>query len=335
VRGPAALLAATAALVLAGLAAVVLGSGGLTAGRVAHALLAGPDPTHLDGARVVVWDLRLPRVCLGALVGGGLALAGAALQGLLRNPLADPYVLGVSSGASLGASLGLLWLGAGVLGGGAVPALAVLGAALATLVVFRLAWVDGALPLTGVLLAGVAVSLTISAAVSLVVVAAEERAGDIVFWLLGNLGGRGWSEVAWVGGAVTVAGGGLLALARPLDALVQGEEVAASLGVRVERAKLWLLALTALLVGAAVSFCGVIGFVGLVVPHAARGVVGPGHRWLLPVCAAGGAALLVAADVGARLALPGRELPVGVVTALLGGPVFLLLLRRGLRHVAR
>lgn len=272
------------------------------------------------GHHTIVWDLRLPRVALAALVGAALALSGAALQGLFRNPLADPYVLGVSAGGALGAALALV-AGAPAL----APLAAGAGAFVAGLFVLGFARAQGGLALDSVLLAGVAVGLTLSAALSLVLVQAGDRAGDVLVWLMGHLGGKGWTPVAWVGGATTLGGALLWLRAADLDALLLGEDVARSLGVRVEAAKLMLLAVSAVLVAGAVAFCGLIGFVGLVVPHLARFAVGPLHGRLLPLAAVLGAGTLVWADAAAR-ALFAVELPVGVITGLLGGPVFLLLL---------
>ncbi len=321
-RGPLALASCLALLALAVVAGCALGSVEIAPTEVLGWILGdGVDPGH----GVIVRELRLPRVVLGALVGAALSLAGAAMQGLFQNPLADPYVLGVASGASLGAAVALVFAG-----GQGIPAAAFVGALVAALSVYRLGRLGRAMPLATVLLAGVAVGLTLSAGLSLVLLLAEQRAGDVVLWLMGHLGGPGWREVGHVA-AITAAGAlALTVFARDLDALLFGEDVAAGLGVEVERAKLALLGASALLVAGAVAYCGAIGFVGLVVPHVARMAVGPGHRWLLPVCAVGGAALLVGADTAARTLVAQREIPVGVVTGCVGGPFFLYLLRRGM-----
>ncbi len=326
---PLSTLGAALLLLAAGAAGCLFGAVDVPAAEVIAWLTGGgSDPRH----GVVVLELRLPRVVLGGLVGASLALAGAAMQGLFRNPLADPYVLGVSSGASLGAALALVLAVdiAPLLDLASVPVAAFAGALIAAFAVYRLARFGDSMPLGAVLLAGVAVGLTLSAGVALVLLVAEERAGDVMLWLMGHLGGPTWSEVACV--ALTTAIGALVvgAHGRELDAMLMGEDAAASLGVDVERAKLRLLAASALLVAGSVAFCGAIGFVGLIVPHAARLVVGPGHRWLLPVSALAGGAALLLADTGARVAFSGRELPVGVVTGCLGGPFFLVLLRRSL-----
>lgn len=324
-RGLVGLAVVAALLVAAAVWAAVVGPVSIPVGDVLG-MLVGAEPAESRHG-VIVWSVRLPRIALGALVGAGLASGGASLQGLFRNPLADPYVLGIASGAGLGAACVLLAAGRGEVAPGWVPIGGFIGAATASLVVHGLAWRGGRLPLTSVLLAGVAVGLVGSAGVSLVLVLAESRAGDIVGWLLGDLGGHGWSEVGWVAACVLPALVMLLAMTRRLDALLLGEASAASLGVDVLRTKLWVLLAVSLSVGGAVAFCGFIGFVGLIVPHAVRMLVGGRHRWLVPVSAVGGAAVLVAADTVARIAMPDRALPVGVVTGCVGGPFFLWLLR--------
>lgn len=308
---------------------------------VALACAVGQEPVALGDAarallgldvdadtRLVVLDLRLPRVALAATIGAALALAGAALQGLFKNPLADPYVLGISAGGALGAALVLVFGAAGVVA--APPAGAFLGAAIAAVLVWRLAQVGGVMPLGGLLLAGVALGLTLSAALSAVLLAARERAGDVLLWLMGHLGGARWSEVGAVAICLAVGAALLLSKASELNAFLLGEDVAASLGVPVERTKARVLLATAVLVAGAVAFSGLIGFVGLVVPHAVRFATGADHRRLLPVAAFAGASTLILADLGARSVVVG-ELPVGIITGALGGPFFLVLLRRSLR----
>lgn len=330
-RGPLGLvLAAIALLAAAGWAAAV-GPVPIPLDEIVRLLLGGePSPGPVDNG-AILWAVRLPRIALGILVGAALASGGAALQGLFRNPLADPYVLGIASGGGLGAAIVLLLAGQGQVAPAWVPPAAFAGAAVAAFTVHALAWRAGRLPLAAVLLAGVAVGLIGSAGVSLVLVLAEARAGDIVQWMLGDLGGHGWSAVSAVALAVVPALAVLVAHARTLDALLLGEDSAAGLGVDVTRTKWWILGAVSLAVGGAVAFCGLIGFVGLIVPHAVRMLTGGRHRWLLPISAVAGAALLVAADTVARTALPDRVLPVGVVTGCVGGPFFLYLLRRSLR----
>ena len=273
----------------------------------------------------IVWELRLPRVLTAAAVGAGLALAGAVMQSLTRNPLADPYLLGLSSGASVGAAAVLL-LGIGVL----LPVAAFAGAMLALLAALALARVGGALTPTRTVLAGLAVSQLAAAATSFVIfwTAKGDSYQEIVSWLLGSLAGATWSSVAIAVGAVAVAAVVLTVAAGRLDAFAFGDTAAASLGVDPDRTRWFLLTVVALLTGALVSVSGSIGFVGLLVPHAVSPFTGPAHRRVLPVAALAGGTLLVWADTLARTVFDPRELPVGIVTALLGAPVFAWLLRR-------
>jgi iron complex transport system permease protein len=277
---------------------------------------------------------RLPRVVAAAAVGAALATAGALFQGLLRNPMADPYVTGTSGGAAFGAVLGML-LGAGLpagpLGFSLVPGAAFLGALLAMALVYSLARIGGRVPVVAVLLAGFAVSTMLGYTVSLLLVVSERgqlQLPRLYGWLLGGVAVTGWTQVAVVGPLVLAAIAGGWGMSRSLNALSLGEEGAARLGVPVEREKRRIIALGALLTAAAVSVSGLIGFVGLIVPHAVRLLCGPDHRLLLPAAALGGAAFLVLADLLARTVLPGGELPVGILTAFTGGPFFLWLLRR-------
>lgn len=277
-------------------------------------------------ARTIVWNIRLPRTLVGALVGAGLALSGAILQGVMRNPLADPHIIGVSAGAGFAAVATMNFFPDAP--AQAIPALAFLGALTGAAVVYLLAWRGGISPLRMVL-AGVAVSSLLNAGTSTVLVMFSENVQATMTWLVGGLAGRSWNHWhrlwPYVGGAAAIA----LALARHLNVLLLGDEVAAGLGVRVERTRLILIALAAVLAGAAVSVAGLIGFIGLIVPHIVRLLVGSDHRFLLPASALLGAALLLAADTAARLVLDPIEIPVGILTTAMGAPFFLYLLRRG------
>ncbi len=322
-------------LLVSCLLALASGSVAIPVREVARILLhrlpgVGPPPPAAWPAshEQIVLAVRSPRVALAAAVGATLGLAGAALQGLLRNPMADPYVIGVSSGAALGATLAMtLGLGKG-LGLGMVPAAAFLGALASIAMVYTLARTGGRLPVLNLLLAGVAVGSFLSALVSALLVFAHRDVRPVIFWLMGGLGGRGWFHLAAASPYMLLGAGGILLLARELNALLLGEESARQLGVDTERVKLWLVAAAALATAAAVAVAGIIGFVGLVVPHMARLVVGADHRILLPAAGLGGAALLVLADTAARVALAPGEIPVGIITSLIGGPFFLYLLRR-------
>lgn len=275
----------------------------------------------------VIWDYRMSRALVAAFCGAGLALSGAIMQSLLRNPLAEPYVLGISAGASTGAvAIVILGLGSGVV---SLSAGAFAGAFAAFLFVALLSnGTRGGADRT--ILAGVAASQLFNAATSYVVTTAgnAQQARDVMFWLLGSFGGVRWPEFMLVS---VVVGFGLiacLAYSRVLDAFAFGDEAAAALGVNVARARIALFCLTALLTATIVSMVGSIGFVGLVMPHAARFLVGPLHIRLLPACAIGGAAFMVLADIASRILVPQQVLPIGVVTALVGVPFFSVILYR-------
>ncbi len=278
---------------------------------------------------IILMDLRLPRVCAGVVVGAALACAGLMLQTILRNPLGDPYLLGVSSGAGFGAALaiGLGWPGT-VAGVPVIPLTAFAAALLTMLGVIGLVRTGGRLPVSTLVLAGVVLSALLSSFTVLIATLAEARFGEIFFWLMGHVEvGDGRVLVIL---AIAV-GGSILAASlwsRQLNALSVGEATAASLGVRVEAVKLGLIVLSSLMTAAAVSVAGLIGFVGLVVPHAARFIVGSDHRALCPAVACGGGMLLVLADACARRVVAPSELPVGIITALVGAPFFLILLKR-------
>ena len=283
-------------------------------------------------ADTLVVSVRLPRVLLAALVGASLAGAGTLYQALFRNPLADPYILGVSSGAGLGAILALTaTAGATALRFGAVPLAAFAGALLTMLLVVRLASLGGRLEATSLLLAGVALSYTLAAITSFVMVFAREQMAAIVYWMMGGLGAASWQYVAMI--APMFAAGIIVPLlsTRELNLMLLGDERAGQLGLSVERFKLVMLAAASLLTAAAVAVAGLIGFVGLMTPHIVRLVLGPDHRRLLPASLLAGAIVLVLADLAARVILRPVEIPVVIVTAVLGGPFFIWLLVRGRR----
>jgi len=273
----------------------------------------------------IVWELRMPRVLTAACVGAGLALSGAVMQALTRNPLADPYLLGLSSGASLGA-VSVILLGISVL----LPLAAFLGALLALAVTLLLASALGRITPTRTVLAGLAVSSLAGAVTSFVIfwTVTGDSYREILSWLLGSLSGARWPAVLIAGTAIIVIGIPVMATGRLLDSFAFGDTSAAALGVNVSGTRWALLGATALLTGAMVSVSGSIGFVGLILPHAVRLLVGPGHRALLPLSALVGAIFLVWADTIARTIFDPRELPVGIVTALIGAPVFAFLLAR-------
>lgn len=276
----------------------------------------------------VVWYIRLPRTLLGAVVGAGLGVAGAALQGAFRNPLADPGLIGVSAGAAAGAvaalALGVAWLGIWT-----VPAFAFVSALVVLGVVYALARRGGRTEVVTLILAGVAISSVASGAVGWVTaVAMDSGVGSTTFWQLGGLGAARWEQVGVVAATVAVGALVLILLAPALNLLALGEREAGHLGVDVERMRGLIMVVVAAITAAAVSFAGVIGFVGLVSPHLLRLAAGPDHRLVVPRSAAVGAILLMLADMTSRLAVAPMELPVGVVTGLIGGPFFAWLLVR-------
>lgn len=325
-------------LLLAAAVTVALAAGGaaVPAKLVARILWLRAVAPHaldqLEPASSIVLDIRLPRVLVGVAVGASLALAGVAAQGLLMNPLADPYILGVSSGAAFGASTAMATRFAERWGGLGVPAAAFAGAAATLALVYALGRSGGRLSLHNFLLSGVVVGAFLWAAITLVLSLAGQDVQRLLYWLLGSLNGRDWHHLAMIGPALAASWAVLFLCARDLNLMSMGEETAHSLGVPPERAKLVILGAAALATAAAVAVSGIIGFIGLMVPHIVRRLVGPDHRVLLPAAALVGAAFLVLADTVARSATIAStlgELPVGVVTALTGAPFFLYLMRRG------
>lgn len=296
---------------------------------------AGSDPYQT----YVILHLRLPRVLLAILVGSALAVSGAALQGLFRNPLADPGLVGVSAGAALGA-VSVIVLGATVLQGltallgiYTLPLAAFLGGLAATLLVYRLAQQGGYTPVATLLLAGIAINAVAGAGTGLLTfIADDQQLRSLTFWTMGSLGGATWASVAAAAPLILLPMLALPILAMALNAFLLGESVARHLGIRVEHIKILVVVLTAMAVGAAVAVSGIIGFIGLVVPHLLRLLIGPDHRYLLPGSALLGALLLLLADLLARNIVAPAELPIGLITALVGGPFFLALLlrRRGM-----
>jgi iron complex transport system permease protein len=298
---------------------------------IAHSFFpfsGGADFTASESS--IILEVRVPRVISGMLVGASLAIAGAVLQALLRNPLADPFVLGISSGAAVGAVLAiLLGFGTTLLGSYAIPGAAFAGSLLTLFLVYAVARVESRIPTQTMLLAGVIVSSFFSAVIMfLISFTSDERLHDVIFWLMGNLEYISSRALAVIfslllGGSIV-----LFSLARDLNIMSLGEETASELGVEVERVKKIAFIFASLIVGAVVSMSGLIGFVGLVVPHIVRMIWGPDHRFLLPASALVGAMLLVLADTVARTVMAPAEIPVGVVTAMGGAPFFIYLLRK-------
>jgi cobalamin transport system permease protein len=300
---------------------------GDTVAIIAHRIF-GLDvgATWTPATEAIVWELRVPRVLTAMLVGTGLAVAGTTFQGLLRNPLADPYVLGSASGAALGAAIAvLLPIRVAFLQFGLLQGLAFTGALLATLAVYRLSRIGGLSPMTSVLLTGYAISSLLAAGLALAMYVSGAALRQIFGFLLGGFDRASWELLLGTAPIILVASALILGRARALNGMLLGEEAASHLGVDVRRERAWLLGLGSLVTAAAVAISGLIGFVGLVVPHVVRLLVGPNARLVIPLSAIYGAALLCYADVVARLL---GDIPVGIVTAVIGAPFFLLLLRR-------
>lgn len=283
-------------------------------------------------ATSVLWQIRFPRIVLGLLVGASLAVAGTVMQALFSNPLAEPGIIGVSSGAAVGASV-MIVLAPTALAGFGVPAAAFLSGLAASSAVYLMARRGGRAEATTLVLTGIAVTAVCSAITSVSTYVAPTTARDqIVFWQMGSLNGATWDQVTTVGAISLIGIVWAVLISGRLDALALGERAAGHLGVNVERLRLSSMALTALLTSAAVAHAGVITFVGLVVPHLLRIVMGPTNRWLVPATVLGGALLVTLSDVAARTLVPYADLPIGIFTAVVGGPTFFFLLRRGMRR---
>lgn len=331
-RGSGPLLLVVLALCLVAVAVVAAGIGAyrIPPGEVVGALLGrvglGTEPAALAGD--VLWQVRFPRVVLAALVGTCLGCAGAVMQGLFGNPLAEPGVVGVSAGAAVGAAAAIV-TGLSAFGPLSIAAAAFVTGVLTTFGVYFGSRRDGRTEVVTLVLTGIAINAIAGAVLGLMLFLSDDAAlRSITAWNLGSVANATWTSV---GAVLPCALLGLVALARavrPLDLLALGEGPAHHLGVDVERTRLWLIVVAALLTAAGVAVAGVISFVGLVVPHAVRMVAGPGHRIVLPASALGGAVVLVAADLAARTIAAPAEIPLGVLTALVGGPFFLWLLRR-------
>jgi iron complex transport system permease protein len=323
------LLASAAVILLCSQVGAVSVSLGDAVAALGHLVTTGSlDASSLGTSSVIFLHVRLPRVLMGFLVGSALAAVGVTLQALLRNPLADPYVLGVSSGAALGAALAmLLGIGTTVLLLPLLPLFGFIGGFCALALIYRLAQSHGRLPIHSLLLAGVILNAILTALIMFITSIMEpNRSAGLIAWLMGSLTAPGYPALAVIAIYVLVVSAVLMHKAQVLNVLTQGEETARSLGIDTERVKKQLYVLTALITGAVVSVSGMIGFVGMVVPHAVRMMIGSDHRLLLPASALVGGMFLVVSDTIARTIFAPAEIPVGIVTALAGGPFFLYLL---------
>ncbi|MBB3287872.1 iron complex transport system permease protein [Rhizobium sp. BK347] len=336
---------ARAILVIAGLAlvsaaafffSIMTGASNASVFDVMTGMLGGSVESALSNRdRIVIFDIRLPRAMLGFLIGGGLAVSGAVMQGLFRNPLADPGLIGVSAGSSLGA-VSMIVLGGGVLapvahlfGIFALPLAAFIGGLVTTILLYRIATRQGQTSIATMLLAGIALgSLALAATGILIYMADDRQLRDLTFWSMGSLAGSTWSKVSGAGPIIVLSLLPLPFMARGLNALTLGEAAAFHMGISVQRLKNIAVVSVAAAVGASVAVSGGIGFVGIVVPHILRMVIGPDHRFLLPASALLGGSLLIVADVVARTIVSPAELPIGILTAGVGGPFFLWMLLR-------
>ncbi|BBL67547.1 cobalamin import system permease BtuC [Methanoculleus chikugoensis] len=306
---PIIILTLICALLISMAAAVALGPSGISFGSLFTS----------DNAWMILWEIRVPRVIAAALVGCGLAVAGTAMQALFRNPMADPYIIGTSSGGALGATLAIV-----LFAGTGRPVLAFAGAIGATFAVYFIARRGGKIPVETLLLSGVALATLLSALLSFLMYTAGRSLHQIMFWLMGGFWNIAWNDVG-VALPILIGGAGIYLFARDLNILALNEEDATHLGVNVERTKLILLALSAFVTGIAVAVAGSIGFIGLITPHVMRLIVGPDHRFLFPAAALAGAILLVWADALTRTFT--SDMPVGILTACFGAPFFIYLLR--------
>jgi iron complex transport system permease protein len=285
-------------------------------------------------AQIIIWQLRLPRIVLAGLLGAGLAVAGVAYQGIFKNPMAEPYVLGISSGSALGAALAMvLGLETTWAGFGWVTITAFGGGLLTVLVVYRIARSGGKVQTVTLLLAGIAINFLLTALLSLIMTFRREQIERIVMWTMGSVATANWREVGLVLPVVILSLIGIGVFARDLNVLLTGDESAQSLGIEVARVKKALLVISTLLVATLVSVSGIIGFVGLLVPHMIRLLFGPDHRVVIPFAALGGALLLIGCDTLARVLVPPNEIPLGIITAILGAPFFLYLIAKTKKKV--
>ncbi|HIW92849.1 MAG TPA: iron ABC transporter permease [Candidatus Corynebacterium avicola] len=310
---------------------LVLGQFALTPSQVWDALLNRTDTPETERAANVLWQIRMPRIVLCLLVGAALAVAGTLLQGLFGNPLAEPSVIGVTSGAGVGAAAAIV-LNITIFGAATVPLLAFIAGVLTTFVIYRLSSINGQVKVLTLILTGIAVNAVAGAAISfLVFLAPTSSREQVIFWQMGSLNGSQWNQVGIVVVPVLVCLVAAVLIAGQLDVLSLGERAAGHAGVNVPLMRVAIVGLSTALAALAVSYAGIIGFVGLIVPHILRQVIGASNRWLVPLSAVGGAVLLLLSDLASRTLIPYADLPIGIFTALVGGPTFFVLLRHMLK----
>jgi iron complex transport system permease protein len=334
-----ALASLAVALVATAVVAICIGSVAIPVDRVFQALFSSDLWTVMTGGHassvdnIIVLEIRLPRILVAALVGASLSIAGVAMQALFRNPMASPYILGLSSGGAFGAAIAIVLGFSLVSGQFAIPIMAFLFTFLTMFIVYGISRTKFGVPVTTLLLAGIAVGAFFSALVSLVKYFSGDKLADIVFWMMGGLWNSNWS-LFWMALPFVLVGSlVLLVLAREMNLLMMGEGQAVNLGVNVRQVRLIILIASSLVTAAAVSVSGVIGFVGLIIPHTLRIILGPDNKILLPASVVGGAVFMIITDTIARTIISPQELPVGIITALLGAPFFLYLLRARKREI--
>ena len=318
------------ALIIGGIAAFVcaffVGSSGISVAEFGQIL----DGTASSTVRNIFLNIRLPRAIGAFLVGAALAVSGCCLQGVFKNPMADPFVLGISSGSALGATIAMTFvIGTSLSGVGTIAIFSFVGALLAIFVVYNMSRIRGKVSTFSLLLSGFAMSALLSALIYLIMLMNRDKMENVIMWNMGSLASMSWDKVCISLPVILVCSMLLMFYAKPLNIMLNGDEVSQSLGVDTHKTRRNMLILTSLLAAVAVSVSGIIGFVGLMVPHMLRMVAGPDNKRLLPLCFVGGGAYLLVCDIIARVVLRGQELPVGIVTAILGVPFFIFLLRRG------
>lgn len=297
-------------------------------------ILISPTLSRNEGiketSRIIIWKIRLPRIVLTVIAGMGLGVSGAVFQGIFRNPMANPYILGISSGAAFGVTLGMtMGLQVTFLGIGAIPISAFIGAISASIIVYLIS--GGGRDILPLLLAGIAMGFFLSAMMSLLMYFNRSQLENIVYWTMGSFNAASWQKVTITAPVILPGSIFIIIFARDLNLMVLGEDSASSLGISVKKSRLIFLLISTIITASAVAVSGVIGFVGLIVPHAMRIITGPDHRTLIPYSMLGGAILLLVSDTIARTIIAPTEIPVGIVTSLLGAPFFLFLLNR-MRH---
>lgn len=313
-----------------------LGSARISFQDVVKIIISPITPFNLENdgikasSKIIIWKIRLPRIILTVIAGMGLGVSGAVFQGIFRNPMANPYILGISSGAAFGVTLGMtMGLQITFLGIGAIPLAAFIGAISASIIVYLIS--GGGRDILPLLLSGIAMGFLLSAMMSLLMYFNRSQLENIIYWTMGSFNAASWQKVTITAPVILTGSIFIIIFARDLNLMVLGEDSASSLGVSVKKSRLIFLLISTIITASAVAVSGVIGFVGLIVPHAMRIITGPDHRTLIPYSMLGGAILLLVSDTIARTIIAPTEIPVGIVTSLLGAPFFLFLLNR-MRH---